>query len=46
MRVAGVSFSAKTAKELLLQGYSTETAIKYTDCVVNYLFPVPAEKQK
>lgn len=46
MRVAGVSFPARKAPELIQQGYSVETAIKYSDCIVNYLYPVPAEKQK
>jgi len=46
MRVAGVSFPARTSIELIRAGYTSDTAIKYADCIVNYLHPVPAEKRR
>jgi len=45
MRIAGVSFPARTGLELIRAGYSSDVAIKYTDCVVNYLFPVDAKNR-
>jgi hypothetical protein len=45
MRVAGVSFPARTAPELIRAGYSLDVAEKYGDCVMNYLFPIDAKKR-
>ncbi|MGL3214037.1 hypothetical protein [Bradyrhizobium sp. BR 1433] len=45
MRVAGVTFPAQTSTELIRAGYSADTAIKYVDCIVNYLHPVLADKR-
>jgi hypothetical protein len=43
-RVAGVTVPAKTGRDIIAAGYSAETAIKWTDCVVNYMNPVDARK--
>jgi hypothetical protein len=43
-RVAGVSVPAKTGKDVIAAGYSAETAIKWVDCIVNYMTPVDARK--
>ena len=43
-RIAGVTVPAKTAKDVIAAGYSSETAIKFVDCVVNYMYPVDAKK--
>ena len=43
-RIAGVTVPAKTAKDVVAAGYSSETAIKFVDCVVNYMYPVDAKK--
>lgn len=43
-RVAGISVPAKTGKEIIAAGYSAETAIKFVDCVVNYMTPVDAKE--
>ena len=45
-RVAGVSVPAKTAKDVIAAGYSSETAIKFVDCIVNYMTPVDAIKHE
>lgn len=39
-RVAGISVLAKTGKEIIAAGYSAETAMKFVDCVVEYMTPV------
>jgi hypothetical protein len=43
-RIAGVTVPAKTGKDVIAAGYSSETAIKFVDCVVNYMYPVDAKK--
>jgi hypothetical protein len=43
-RIAGVTVPAKTAKDVIAAGYGSETAIKFVDCIVNYMYPVDAKK--
>ncbi len=43
-RVAGVTVPARTGRDVIAAGYSAETAIKWTDCVVNYMNPIDARK--
>jgi hypothetical protein len=45
-RIAGVSVPADTGKDVIDAGYSKETAIKFVDCVVNYMYPVDAKKDE
>lgn len=43
-RVAGISAPVQTGREALQAGYSVETAIKFGDCVTNYMYPVDAKE--
>ena len=43
-RIAGVGVPAKTFQDVTGAGYSAETAAKFIDCVVNYMYPVDAKK--
>ena len=42
-RIAGVNVSAKTYQDVTNAGYSNETAQKYMDCMMHYLYPVDAK---
>lgn len=43
-RVAGISVPVQTGLEAIRAGYSADVAIKFTDCVANYMYPVDAKK--
>lgn len=45
-RVAGISVPVQTGPEAIRAGYSAEVAVKFTDCVVNYMYPVDAKKSE
>ena len=45
-RIAGVSVPANTGMDIIGAGYSQETAIKFSECVVNHMYPVDAKKDK
>ena len=45
-RVAGISVPVQTGLEAIRAGYSAEVAIKFTDCVANYMYPVDARKRE
>jgi hypothetical protein len=44
-RIAGISEPVKTSIDVLRAGYNKETADRYTDCLGNYMYPVPAKKK-
>lgn len=43
-RVAGISVDAETAKDIINAGYSADAALKYVECVTNYMYPIDARK--
>lgn len=47
-RVAGVSNaqSMRTIQDLSRAGYDDDTALKFVDCTVNYMYPVDASTHK
>jgi hypothetical protein len=45
-RVAGITVPVQTGLEAIRAGYSADVAIKFVDCVANYMYPVDARKSE
>jgi hypothetical protein len=45
-RVAGITVAVQTGPDAIRAGYSAEVAIKFVDCVANYMYPVDARKSE
>ncbi|MDH2355607.1 hypothetical protein QCM80_33790 [Bradyrhizobium sp. SSUT112] len=45
-RVAGITVPVQTAIDAIRAGYSAAVAVKFSDCVANYMYPMDAKKSE